>query len=253
MLEVPGAAVQLSLAVGLPSATPVAVQEPALVEVLMLAGQVMLGRVVSLMVTTPMQVAVLPWPSLTVRVTLLVPMLAQVRLDGLAETRLTVPQLSVEPLLMSVGVMEVVVPERGRLMLRQIALGGVISAMVTVPVQVVVLPLPSLMVRVTVLEPMLAQVKADGLTEARLTVPQLSVEPLLMSVGVMLAVVLERLRVMLRQIAVGGVASVEVRMAALEFADWTGPVHLKALSRYRVPEMPALAGLTVNVPVVAPL
>ena len=46
----------------------------------------------------------------------------------------------------------------------QTAVGGVISWMVTVAVQVEMFRLLSVTVRVTVLEPILAQVKLEGLT-----------------------------------------------------------------------------------------
>jgi len=47
----------------------------------------------------------------------------------------------------------------------QVTLGGVTSDMVTVAMQVLLLPLPSLAVKVTVFKPVFAQVKLFGVTE----------------------------------------------------------------------------------------
>ena len=66
------AILQLSAVVGVPRFTPVAVQA-VLVVVLMLAGQVIVGRMLSVTVTVCVQVAVLPLPSVTVQVTVVVP------------------------------------------------------------------------------------------------------------------------------------------------------------------------------------
>ena len=66
------ATVQLSAVVGVPRFTPVAVQA-VLVNVLMFAGQVIVGKMLSVTVTVCVQVALLPLPSTTVQVTVVVP------------------------------------------------------------------------------------------------------------------------------------------------------------------------------------
>src|SRR5260370_38150888 len=83
------------------------------------------GLVTSLTVTVALQVELLPWPSLAVRVTMLAPILAQVKEFGLTETRLTVPQLSEPDRKTSAGAIEAV-PEasRGRGMFLQAIDGG---------------------------------------------------------------------------------------------------------------------------------
>ena len=64
---------QLSAVVGVPSDTPVALQELASAFTLTAAGQVMVGFWVSVTVTTWVQVAVLPLASVTVQVTVVIP------------------------------------------------------------------------------------------------------------------------------------------------------------------------------------
>ena len=71
MLEVE-ATEQLSEVEGVPKETPVAVQ-PSLVNTATSAGQVMVGATLSVTVTSWLQVAVLPEPSVTVQVTVVVP------------------------------------------------------------------------------------------------------------------------------------------------------------------------------------
>jgi hypothetical protein len=127
---------------------------------------VMLGGVMSDTVTVAEQVAVLPLPSLAVKVTVFGPVFAQVKLFGVTETWFTVPQLS-EPLWKTSAVVMEAAPAALRFTLAflQVTLGGVTSDTVTVAVQVAVLPLPSLAVKVTVFKPVFAQVKLFGVTE----------------------------------------------------------------------------------------
>ena len=66
------ATVQLSEVKGLPKETPVAVH-PELVKTATSAGQVIAGATLSVTVTSWLQVAVLPEPSVTVQVTVVVP------------------------------------------------------------------------------------------------------------------------------------------------------------------------------------
>jgi hypothetical protein len=89
-----------------------------------------------------------------------------------------------------------------------------LSATVTVAVQAAELPWPSLMVKVTVLAPMLLQVNELGETPSRFTVPQLSEEPLFTWAGPTLAVpALFKLTEIFWQTAVGAVASLTVTTA----------------------------------------
>ncbi len=114
-LLVTEATVQLSPVVGVPNETPVAVH-PVLVVAEIAAGAVMVGFELSLTVTVAVHVEVLPSKSVTVSVTVLAPVFAQV--NELGETvMLDMPQLSEEPLLIWAAVMEAV-PEPFKLMLR---------------------------------------------------------------------------------------------------------------------------------------
>ena len=71
-LFVTDAMLQLSLVIGVPNETPVAVH-PVLVTVNTVGGQVMAGLTLSLTVTNCAQVAVLPEPSVTVQITVVTP------------------------------------------------------------------------------------------------------------------------------------------------------------------------------------
>lgn len=64
---------QLSPVVGVPSVTPEAVQRPASVLAVTVAGQVIVGAWLSVTVTVCVQVAVRPLTSVTVQVTVLLP------------------------------------------------------------------------------------------------------------------------------------------------------------------------------------
>ena len=64
---------QLSEVVGVPSAPTVAVQLPAATFTEMLAGQVIVGAMLSVTVTVCVHVAVLPDPSVAVQTTFVIP------------------------------------------------------------------------------------------------------------------------------------------------------------------------------------
>ena len=64
---------QLSAVVGVPSATPEAVQTPKSATTLTFDGQVIVGNSVSITVTVCVHVAVFPEPSTTVQVTVVAP------------------------------------------------------------------------------------------------------------------------------------------------------------------------------------
>src|SRR5216683_1455616 len=142
------------------------------------------GGTESTTVTVAVQVELLPLLSVTVRVTVLAPMLVQSKLVWL-RLRLAMPQASVLPLLICAGSM-VPWPLASNSTLRfwQTATGGTESTTVTVAVQVELLPLLSVTVRVTVLAPMLVQSKLVWL-RLRLAMPQASVLPLLICAGSM--------------------------------------------------------------------
>lgn len=98
------------------------------------------GGFTSLTVTVALQVAVLPFPSLAVRVTRLFPTLLQLKLLFTTDTRFTVPQLSEPDWYTLAGVM-LTFPVASRLAMKglQMITGGVASVTVTVKEQVLVL------------------------------------------------------------------------------------------------------------------
>src|SRR6059036_713686 len=85
---------QLSLAVGLPKATPVAKQVPALALTVTSAGQLTVGGCVSRTVTVNVQVLVLPLLSLAVLVTVVTPTGKAEPLAGTLTRLVTLPQVS---------------------------------------------------------------------------------------------------------------------------------------------------------------
>ena len=175
--------------------------------------QLATGRIVSTIVTVAVQVEVLPLLSVTVKVTVLAPTLAQVKLLGDTDS-VAMPQASVDPLL-SCDPVTLTVPEAFRYFVRfwQLATGRTVSITVTVPVHVEVLPLLSVTVKVTVLAPTLAQVKLEGLTDS-VAMPQASVEPLLTWAAVTLTVPdAFRYLVMFLQLATGRTVSNTVTVA----------------------------------------
>ena len=122
--------------------------------------------------------------SVTVRVTEFEPTLAQVNEVAEAEV-LATEQLSEEPLSISPAVMLAFpLPSRKTVTSRHTAAGAVVSCTVTVAVQVAVPPSTSVTVRVDVLAPRFAQVKEVGVA-LRLPIPQLSEDPLSISLAVM--------------------------------------------------------------------
>ena len=130
--------------------------------------------------TSAVQDEVLPAGSGAVRVTLLLPTLLQLKLVWLA-TRLLMLQLSELPPSMSATVIDAL-PEAfsWTVTFWQTTVGLVLSTTVTVAVQEEVLLLTSVTVRVTLLGPILEQLKEAGVT-LKAESPQLSAEPLLMS------------------------------------------------------------------------
>ena len=140
------------------------------------------GGTESTTVTVAVQVELLPLLSVTVKVTLFVPMLVQSKLVWL-RLRLAMPQASVLPLLICAGsIVPWPLASNSTLRSWQTASGGTESTTVTVAVQVELLPLLSVTVRVTRFVPMLLQSKLVWL-RLRLAMPQASVLPLLICAG----------------------------------------------------------------------
>lgn len=171
-------------------------------------AQEAVGAVLSTMVTTAVQLLELPAGSVTVRVTLLAPRSAQVKLVLLA-LRLT-EQLSDEASSISAAaIVAAPLASRATVMFLQTAAGAMLSTTVTVAVQLAVLPSTSVAVMVTVLSPRSAQVNVV-LLALRLKV-QLSVVPLSRSEARMLTVPLAfRFTVMFLQTGDGATLSTTV-------------------------------------------
>jgi hypothetical protein len=139
------------------------------------AGQVVTGGSTSFTVTVKLQVLVLPWPSLALQRTVVVP---RGNANPLAGTQLTVaaPQLSVAVGTANVTLLEqlptdvltMTFPGHG------VMAGGSVSLTVTVKLHPVLLPCPSFALQFTVVVP---RGKEEPLTGEQVTVavPQLSV------------------------------------------------------------------------------
>src|SRR5206468_2445811 len=135
------------------------------------------GLVLSATVTVAEQLALLPWASLTVRVTRLDPLLAHVKVLLAAPSikRVVTPQLSVEPLSISAA-FTVTDPLALRLavIFLQTAVGLVVSLTVTVAWQVALLLAASWTCNVTVCGPVSPQpnvTEAAKLASPAVTVP----------------------------------------------------------------------------------
>ena len=144
------------------------------------------GETVSSTVTVELQVAVFPLVSVTVKMTVFVPTSEQLKLLGETD-REAIPQLSVDPLSTSAAeIVALPAASNETVILEQLATGFTISSTVTVAVHVELFPFTSVTVRVTELAPILAQVKVEGETVI-VSIPQLSDEPLSMSVAAITA------------------------------------------------------------------
>ena len=153
----------------------------------MIACVITTGKVVSVTVTMAVPVLTFPFTSVTVKVTVLAPILAHEKLVGLT-TIVAIPLLSVEPLLIWEAVI-LAVPDAFNAMVKfcVITVGKILSWTVTVAVPVFTLPLTSVTVKVTVFAPTFADVNVDGFTTI-VAILQLSVDPLLTCAAVTLAV-----------------------------------------------------------------
>ena len=147
------------------------------------------GGILSLTVTIAIQESTLPLGPVPIRVTLLGPISAQVkvRFGWPLSVRVVKPQLSAEPPSTSAGTI-VTVPAALRFteILLQTITGAKESITVTVALHTEALPLLSVTVKVTTLGPTSAQVKADGVTELAIN-PQASLAEAVTSAAVILA------------------------------------------------------------------
>src|SRR5882672_10338519 len=161
---------QLSLAVGLPNATPVAKQVPEFTFTVTSVGQVIVGGRLSRTITRCWQVAVFPLPSVAVQVTTLVP---AANCAGALLVTVTVPQLSLAVGLPRATPVAKQVPELTFTVtsVGQVIVGGRLSRTITRCWHVAVFPLPSVAVQVTTLVP---AANCAGALLVTVTVPQLS-------------------------------------------------------------------------------
>ena len=144
------ATVQLSLVTGVPRTTPVAVQ-PLFVVAATFAGQVIVGRILSVTVTVCVHVAVLPLPSVTVQVTIVVPNGNAVGASFVTDATVQLSFVTGVPRTTPVAVQPLFVV--AATFAAQVIVGLTLSVTVTVCVHVAVLPLPSVTVHVTVVFP----------------------------------------------------------------------------------------------------
>ena len=175
--------------------------------------QIAVGAIESFTVTVAVQVAVLPLLSVTVKVTPLAPLSAQVKLVSLS-ARLMIPQASL--LLLSIAAAVIVAfpePSRKTVAFWQLATGGIESFTVTTAEQVSTFPELSVTVKVTEFVPTFAQAKLV-IESMRLSIPQTSLLPLSMSPVVIVAdPEPSKKTVMFWQTATGGVLSSTVTVA----------------------------------------
>ena len=144
------------------------------------------GGVISSTVTVAVQDELLPFSSNTVSVTVFKPSMVQSNTDG-STAILSIKQLSVELSFMSVAEI-LTFPEAssGTVISWQLAIGATLSSTVTIAEQVLTLPFTSVTVKITVLAPTIVQSKVVW-SKAKLWIPQLSVDALLISPGTTLA------------------------------------------------------------------
>ena len=186
------------------------------------------GLIVSTTVTVAVAVETLPLTSVTVKVTVLAPVLAQVK-EVLLNAYVAIPQLSVDPLLIWAGVI-VAVPfaPNCTVIFCVNTVGLIVSCTVTVAFAVATFPLISVTVKVTVLAPTLAQVNEELLNES-VAIPQLSVEPLSIWAGVIVAWPFAfNWTVMLRVITVGFTTSsiVTLNVSVTLAPSWSAMVNV---------------------------
>ena len=135
------------------------------------------GTVKSWTVTVAIPVLTFPLLSVTVNVTVLAPIFEHVNVLG-ETANVAIPQASLEPLLICEAVI-LALPElfNCTVMFWVTTNGLTVSTTVTIAVPVLILPLLSVTVKVTVLAPVFEQVNVLGET-ANVAIPQASVDPL---------------------------------------------------------------------------
>ena len=145
------------------------------------------GLTVSDTVTIAVPVLKFPLKSVTVKVTVFAPILLHVNVDGETDN-VEIVQLSVDPLFTCAPV-KVKVPfdPKYAVMFLVITFGLIVSDNVTVAVPVFMFPLVSVTVKVTMFDPILAQVNVLGET-ATVAIPHASLEPLFICAAVIVAV-----------------------------------------------------------------
>ncbi|GAL69212.1 hypothetical protein JCM19301_2967 [Jejuia pallidilutea] len=138
--------------VGVPKFTPEAEQSPASADTDILAGQLIVGSTLSITVTVCVQVAVFPEPSVTVQVTIVSPngyvlgaSLVTEATEQLSSV-IGVPKFTVETSQAAASILTL-------MLAGQVIVGFSSSVTVTVCVQVVVFPEPSVINQVTVVSP----------------------------------------------------------------------------------------------------
>jgi len=139
------------------------------------------GAIVSAIVTTEVHVELLPDASVTVNVTVFVPILAQVNTCGLTE-KAAIVQLSVDPLLTANESMDAIPTlSNCAVIFLQVAIGAIVSETVTVETHCDEFPDASVTVKVTLFAPIFEQINESGLTTNE-AIPQSSVDKLSTSV-----------------------------------------------------------------------
>ena len=140
----------------------------------MLAGQVIVWLVVSILLTKNEQLKVLPLPSLAVNTTVLMPTPEMVIPEGGDCVVVGNPQLSAVVAEYDARVAEQAAPKVTVCVAGQVTVGAVLSVRVTLNEQLLVLPFPSLAVNTTVLDPTPDTEVPEMGDCVTVTVPQLS-------------------------------------------------------------------------------
>jgi hypothetical protein len=156
---------QLSSTVGVPRTTPLAVHSSASVFTETGAGQTIVGSSISVTVTICSQVAIFPLPSVTVQVTVVLPIGktagASLVTDAIEQLSSTVGVPRTTPLAVHSSASVFTATGAG-----QTIVGSSISVTVTICSQVAMFPLPSVTVQVTVVLPSGKTAGASFVTEA---------------------------------------------------------------------------------------
>ena len=173
------------------TSAPVIVTVPEAFKYALMFCAIATGAVTSWTVTVAKPVFTFPLLSVTVKVTVLAPKLAQVNVLGETDNNaLLIPQASVEPLFICAGVIETFPAEFNWTVIFWVTtIGLTVSITVTVAVPVAEFPFTSVNDNVTVFAPVLLHINELGVTVVNdELIPQASVELLLTWLGVILTV-----------------------------------------------------------------